>query len=407
MLFVICFPFFECNNPYKALNQKTRRSVECLATKLIIAATTDPDMQYAAGLSIPDPFILIDTGRKRHLLVSSLEYGRAQKTLGRKKLYKIVLLDPLFQEVKKRLKPRKGQKIRKGSVMALIAARYLKNNKISKVEMNQRAWASHVDQLRKAGIKVSLGTLYPERATKTKQELQHIIHVRNGTVKAQQHCIDIIKKSRKNARNELVYRGKKVTSEFLKKEARIILLNYSCEAQELIISHGEQASYPHDAGSGVIKAGESVVMDFFPRSLETGYWFDMTRTVCKGTPNAALKKLYVTVRKAQDAALKKVRAGVTTGTIHKAASDVFIQAGYATSQEQGFIHGTGHGVGLQIHETPSLHPGATEKLKTGMVITIEPGLYYKKIGGVRLENTIVVTTTGYKDLTKMGRVLQV
>ncbi|MBR9693031.1 aminopeptidase P family protein [Candidatus Woesearchaeota archaeon] len=375
-----------------------------MATKLIIAATTDADMRYAAGLSVPDPFILVDTGKKT-LILSSLEYGRAKKLLGRKKGYSIVLLDPLYQEVKQRIRKKKGQKIRKGTVLAKIAALYLKKKRITKVVVSGKMWVAHVAQLKKLGIKVVISEkpLY-DRSVKFKKEIAEIKKVRNATVKAMRCCVGIIKRS-KNKRGVLVFKGGRLTSEFLRMEARKILLEHACEAQELIVSHGPQTAFPHDMGSGVIKTDEQVIMDFFPRSLETGYWFDMTRTVCK-KPSPELQKLYNTVKRAQNAALKKVKAGVRTGVVHKAAADVFIKAGYKTTEEEGYIHSTGHGVGLEIHEAPSFHDGGTERLKKGMVVTVEPGLYYKKLGGVRLENTVVVTTTGYNDLTRMGRVLR-
>ena len=364
-------------------------------------------MRYASGFSVPDPFILVDTGRKRTLLLSSLEYSRAKKLLGRKKLYEIVLLDPLYQEVKRKLKSKKGVKVQKGSVLARIAVLYLKKKKIRKVVVSGKMWAAHVSQLKKSGIKVQLSPkpLY-DRSVKSKKEILEIKKVRNATVKAMRHCVSIIKKSGKNKKKELVFKGKKLTSEFLRMEARKILLEHACEAQELIISHGPQTAFPHDMGSGVIKAGEPIIMDFFPRSMETGYWFDMTQTVCKGKPSPELQRLYNTVKRAQNAALKKVKAGATTGSVHKAAAEVFIKAGYETDDEEGYIHSTGHGVGLEIHEAPSFRDGGTERLKKGMVVTVEPGLYYKKLGGVRLENTVVVTTTGYNDLTRMGRVLR-
>jgi len=381
-----------------------------LPPKLIIAATTDADMRYAAGLSVPDPFILLDTGRKRVLLLSSLEYGRAKKVLGRggktATRYEVVLLDPYYEAIKKRLAARaarQGQRIRKGSVLALIAAAFLKQRRIRKVLMPARASAIHVEQLREEGIKVevSAASLYPERAVKTATEIREIRKVRDATVKAMRRCITIIKAARTDEKGFLWHGKRRVTSELLRTEARHLLLEHGCEASELIISHGKQTAYPHDQGSGPIRAGEPVILDFFPRSMNSGYWFDMTRTTIKGKPSSAYRRLYAAVKEAQRAALAKVKAGVMTGTVHEAAAAVFRKRGYATTDEEGYIHSTGHGVGLEIHEAPSVHEGGTERLKAGMVVTVEPGLYYRKLGGVRLENTVLVTTTGYKDLTRM------
>ncbi len=363
-------------------------------------------MRYATGLAITDPFILLDTGTKRYVLVSSLEYGRAKRALRGRKGFRVVLFDKYYEQIKK-LRQRKGTKVRKGSVLALIAAAYLKERRIKNVTMPRSALAVHVEQLRKTGVGVALATkpLY-DRAVKRKDELEEILKVRNATVKAMARCTAIIKGSGVNARKELLYKGKKVTSEYLRAEARKLLIEEGCESAEMIISHGVQSAYPHEEGTGAIRAGEPIVMDFFPRSMATGYWFDMTRTVCKGKPGDALRKQWDAVREAQDAGLKKVKAGVKTGAIHKAVVGVFARRGYETTTEEGYIHSTGHGLGLEIHEAPSLHEQGTEVLQAGMIITVEPGLYYRATGGVRLENTILVTTTGYKDLTRMGRVLR-
>ncbi len=375
-----------------------------MAAKLLIAASTDAEMRYATGLAITDQFILLDTGAKRYVLVSSLEYGRAKRALRGKRGFEVVLFDKHYDAIKK-ARQRKGAKVRKGSVLALIAAAYLKERRIEAVVMPRTALAIHVEQLKCAGITVGLARLY-DRSVKTKEEIEEMKKVRDAAVVAMQRCIAIIKGSKIGNKKELVHKGEKVTSEYLRAEARKLLVERECESPEMIISHGTQSAYPHEEGKGAIKAGEPIVMDFFPRSMTTGYWFDMTRTVCKGKPSDALRKQWDAVKEAQDAGLKKVRAGVRTGTIHRAVLDVFARRGYKTTTEEGYIHSTGHGVGLEIHEAPSIHDKGTEVLKAGMVITIEPGLYYRAVGGVRLENTVLVTTTGYKDLTRTERVLQ-
>ena len=379
--------------------------------KLLIAATTDAEMRYASGLSVPDPFILLDTGRQRQVLVSTLEYGRVKKELSRKKKFKVILFEKYYEAIKKRLEKeakRTGKKVRRGSVLARIAALHLKRLRIKQVLVPRNAWALHVEQLRKEGILVEVSTalLYPERAVKNTGELREILKVRDACVEAMARCFTIIKKSEVGPKGELVFEGKKVTSESLKVEARAALLRHGCEASELIISHGEQAAYPHEIGSGLIKVGEPIILDFFPRNTESGYWFDMTRTVCKGEPKKALQKLWNTVKEAQDASLKLIKPGIKTGTLHAAVEKVFAKRGYKTTERAGYLHSTGHGVGLDIHEAPSLSKGGKEVLRKGNVITIEPGLYYRKLGGVRLENTVLVTATGYKDLTCMGRVLR-
>lgn len=360
-----------------------------LATKLIIAATTDPEMRYATGFSVPDPFILVDTGRKKYALVSKLEYGR----LKRAGKTEVLLWDSYARQERS---------------LAGIARAFLKEKGIKSVLMAGKTPIAIVEKLRKKGVKVSIEDegLYPEREKKSEQEVAEIRKVRHATVRAMRLCIGMIAESKANEQGELLLNGRRLTSESLKLAARKVLLEAACEAPELIVSHGKQTGLPHEQGRGPLRAGEPIILDFYPRSMRSGYWFDMTRTVCKGEPSKELAALYTAVRQAQEAALAKVKAGARTDTIHKAAAEVFAKGGYETTEEEGFLHSTGHGLGLEIHEAPSIGPKSQTRLQAGSVLTIEPGLYYKG-GGVRLENTVLVTRRGYKDLTGMKRVLRV
>jgi len=369
--------------------------------KLLIASTEDATMRYAAGVRMTDPFILLDN-KKRTLLVSSLEYGRVKKELAGKKGYAVICYDKLYDKVRKE---RKKQGRKRCSALALVAATYLKRQRIRKVLMPPKTAAIVVDTLREQKITVRLEPLYPERAIKRPDELQKILLVRDATEAAMRRCFTILKSSRKKG-TIFTYEGKKVTAEFLRIEARKVLLEHGCEAPELIISHGTQTAYPHEEGSGAIREGEPVLLDFFPRSMTTGYWFDMTRTVCIGTPSPELRKMYAAVKEAQDAGLRLVKPGLKCSAIHAAVEKVFVRHGLKTTESEGFIHSTGHGLGLEIHEQPSIGKRSADVLRAGMVITIEPGLYYKKAGGVRLEDTVLVTTTGYKNLTRLPRVFQ-
>jgi len=363
-------------------------------------------MRYATHLAAPDPFILLDDGKRRHVLVSVLEYGLARKMLAKSKRHVVVLFDPYYDKVRKELAKRGVQgKIRRRHVLALIAAKYLREKKIRKVVMPPNAWAAHVATLRENGITVELGTkrFYPERDIKTAPELKEINAVGRATIAALDSCMKILRSSKANAKGELVYHGERVTSDSLKRAARHVLLEHDCEAPELILSHGLQTRYPHELGTGAIKRGEPVLFDFFCRSTESGYWFDMSRTIVLGEPSPQYLKLWRAVKEAQDAALDKIKPGVRCGAVNQEIENVFKRRGFTTTDEEGFLHGAGHGVGLEIHEAPNIGKGSPDILRAGMVITIEPGLYYKKIGGARLENTILVTKDGYRDLTRYPR----
>ena len=151
-------------------------------------------------------------------------------------------------------------------------------------------------------------------------------------------------------------------------------------------------------------------MDIFPRSEKTLYYADFTRTVVRGKASPQLQKIYAAVKEGQDIAFKMIRHGMAGKKIHEAIQARLTQRGFKTGLKdgrmQGFFHSTGHGLGLDIHEPPRISVGE-EVLKAGQVVTVEPGLYYKGVGGVRLEDVVVVTKTGCKNLTKFPRQLEI
>jgi len=159
-------------------------------------------------------------------------------------------------------------------------------------------------------------------------------------------------------------------------------------------------------------------MDIFPQHKSSRYFADMTRTVSKGQPPPEIVKMYEVTKRAQDAGIKAVRPGVTGRAVHELVEDIIFEAGYDTLREgqqrgpkgglpRGFIHGLGHGLGLEIHEAPNLGRTGTKPLAVGDVVTVEPGIYIPEIGGVRLEDTVVVTEDGCRDLTRAPRQLVV
>jgi Xaa-Pro aminopeptidase len=205
-------------------------------------------------------------------------------------------------------------------------------------------------------------------------------------------------------RNELL------TSERVRRAILRTLLEHDCFAREVIVAGGAQAADPHVQGEGPLRASEAIVLDIFPQHLGHGYWGDLTRTVVKGKPPAELKRMYGAVKAAQMAALRAVRAGVQGASVHGRAVAEFKRRGYETREIKGraagFIHGTGHGLGLAIHEAPSVS-AAEGRLRAGNVITVEPGLYYPDAGGVRIEDAVVVTRTGCRLLARCEKRFEV
>jgi Xaa-Pro aminopeptidase len=160
-----------------------------------------------------------------------------------------------------------------------------------------------------------------------------------------------------------------------------------------------------------LRANEPIIIDIFPRSQKTGYFGDVTRTVVKGRPSEAVRKLYYVVARGQEIAFEKLEANVRGVEVHNAVQDYFGREGYKTGKRngrmQGFFHGTGHGLGLEIHEAPRLSAVSKDTLRAGHVVTVEPGLYYPELGGVRLEDVAYITANSPRNLTKFERVLEV
>src|SRR6266851_5454009 len=246
------------------------------------------------------------------------------------------------------------------------------------------------------------------RATKRDDEIAALEATQRATEEAWRLGVDAIARSDVRSDGSLGLDGAVLTAERVRAIVEGALLERGCLAESTIIAPGRQAADPHMIGSGPIHAGEPVVMDIFPQHKETRYFADMTRTVSKGPPPAEIVKMYEIVKQAQDAGIKALRPGVTGREVHELVEDIIFDAGYDTLRAgqkhdpndpvtRGFIHGTGHGVGLEIHEAPGVGRAGASPLEIGDVVTVEPGIYDPAIGGVRLEDMLVITADGSRN----------
>ncbi len=244
---------------------------------------------------------------------------------------------------------------------------------------------------------VDEGTVEKVRAKKTPEEIRLMQEVQKKTEHAMDMGISLIRHA--TIRKGLLYHnGAPLTSELVRIAMHKHLMDEGCRAVETIISCGEDTAFPHIIGSGPLKPHVPIVIDMFPRDETTGYYADMTRTVSKGKPDPKIAEMYEAVREAQQIGISHIKAGVAGAEAHQAVVDYFKSRGYE-SDTRGFIHNLGHGVGLQVHELPTVGPSGTA-LEAGCVVTVEPGLYYPGTGGVRLENMGEVSTRGFADFTK-------
>ena len=200
----------------------------------------------------------------------------------------------------------------------------------------------------------------------------------------------------------LQWKGKPLTSEIVRAEADSTVLRAGGVPEGTIVAGGRQACDPHERGHGPLRAHELIILDIFPRDACTGYFGDLTRTVVRGRANTAQRQLWDTVCAAQRLAIRAIKPRAKGAAVHKAVQEFFVARGYPTERRDGrwtgFFHGTGHGLGLDLHEEPRL--GVTT-FRLGQVFTVEPGLYYPEIGGARHEDVVTVTASGCRLLSRL------
>ena len=205
------------------------------------------------------------------------------------------------------------------------------------------------------------------------------------------------------------------TSEAAHAEIDRVLADHGCLSPEgRIVAAGARSHEPHYFGEGLIESGQPIVIDIYPQSMDTGFFADMTRTVCLGEPSQELQNMYDVVQQVHESSIDRLHSGASCDEIHQAAVDQFAALGYDTTgigsefkYSEGFVHSIGHGVGEQVHEEPFFGGGRGHTLQVGDVITIEPGLYYKHIGGVRLEDMFLITEDGCERLTTLPLELKI
>ena len=374
---------------------------------LVIGAPEhDADAYHLSGFLAPDAVICLRVAGKSYLAVSSLEYGRAAKEAPVDELlsYDELEITRLARELKS------GAKAYVAAIANLLERLGAMGSPIA---VPPGLGVVYADELRARGV-----TLTPDRVlfeglrrSKTEAEISNIEKTQAAVEAACAHARSILEESDLGSDDSLIWRGEPLTSELLRSEIDVDLLRRGCAADGTIAAGGPQGADPHERGHGPLKAGESIIVDIFPMDLSTRYYSDMTRTFVKGEPNEGFRKMYDAVLESQDAALSMIKAGVNGRDVHRKVADVLHEAGYKTNvhdQEpgkpltEGFFHGTGHGVGLEIHEAPRIAP-VDEELIPGDVVSVEPGVYDPEIGGVRIEDLVVVTEDGCRNLTRFPK----
>ncbi|MFQ6063460.1 MAG: M24 family metallopeptidase [Methanosarcinales archaeon] len=289
-------------------------------------------------------------------------------------------------------------------------AQFLTKEKLQSIAVGYDFSVFVADSLREKGFDIVpvKDPVRKIRAIKTQNEIEKIKNAQRAGERAMELAVNIIKKSEiKNG--VLYYKDNILTSEYLRSRIEHFLIDLFCDADGTIVACGVGSANPHWQGYGKLLANEPIIIDIFPRLKHERYYADLTRTVVRGSPKKELIEMYDAVLKAQQTAFKIIKTGITGEEVHNAVCDALEMQGYDTLKKskditEGFIHSTGHGVGLDIHELPTLGEKGLE-LQEGNVVTVEPGLYYKNLGGIRLEDMVVVTKNGCRNLTTFEKKL--
>lgn len=351
-----------------------------------------PELRRELPLLVPDPFLYVEVDGRRHVLVGSMEIPRiveaadvechAPEEFG---LDELVAAGATREQIR-----------------AETAVRALRALGVTSAVVPFGFPLGLADRLRAEGVELRPDTDFfdERRRVKTGAQLEGIRRAQRAAEAGMDAARELLRSGDASAGS--------LTVERVKAAIARVFVEHGATADEFIVSHGPQSAIGHHMGAGTIRPGEPVVIDLWPRDNETACFADMTRTFCVGEASPELRDWHGLVKEALDSSLAAVRAGASARAVYDASCEVFERAGHPTGRtkepgeplEDGFFHGLGHGVGLEVHEEPGMGLTSNKALVAGDVVTLEPGLYRRDTGGVRLEDLVLVTADGAEKLTR-------
>lgn len=372
---------------------------------LLIVADSErnADMLYAVGAFVTDPFIWFTRSGTAHVVLQDPEWERVRKEARHCRAVS-------YSRFERRLRRENGSD---APGMSEVLPTILREHRIKKVTVAESFPLGLAKALRGRGIKVRLrdGPFFPERALKTADEVKKIMAALVMAEVGLAEGIHALRRAKPDRTGRLVLNHAPLTAEKLRGIIDTAVLQAGGASARTIVAGGRLGSDPHQPGYGPLLANQPIVMDIFPRSQRTGYFGDITRTVVRGRAPEPIRRMYAAVLEAQEAVFRELRPGRVGADAHLAAADTFRRLGFRTSRTagryRGFFHGVGHGVGLEIHEAPRLSARSCDPLRAGQVVAVEPGLYYPEVGGVRLEDVVLVTRSCPRNLTEFEKQLEI
>ena len=358
-----------------------------------------PELRHEVPVLIPDPFLYAEKDGRRVVILHSLEIPRVREDAPDLEIVALEKLgtDDLF-----------AQGLKTWEIELEVAVRGCRELGIDHAVVPPSFPLGHADHLRANGVEVTVerDLFDNRRRAKTSTEIAGIRRAQRACEAALDASRELLRRAQANGAG-LEVDGEPLTCERIKRVIEDVFADHDVEGSDMIVSHGPQTAVGHNMGSGQIAPNEPIVFDLFPRDRTTGCYSDMTRTYVVGDPSDEIKEWYALVKRALETSTAGVRPGVNGRTLFELVCEQFHEAGYKTQLnkepgevlEDGFFHSLGHGVGLEVHELPSMGRSGQD-LVPGDVITIEPGLYRSGYGGLRLEDIVLVTDDGYEVLTQ-------
>jgi Xaa-Pro aminopeptidase len=367
---------------------------------LIYADTVrSPAMRHEVPILVPDPFLYVERNGSRHTVSTSFEVGRIAAIPGGPQAHASEEFG--FDELIAQGLPREDVDL--GVVVNACKALGVEKAVAPPdfpIGVGERLW--------QAGIQVTSDrdTFASRRRVKSEAELEGMRRAQRAAEAGMDAARELLRAAKPNG-SGLVVDGEPLTAERVKQAIHQAFVAHGVIGEDFIVAPGAQGAVGHDLGSGPIAAGQSVVIDLWPKDPDTACYADMTRTYVVGDPSEELVEYHRLVKEALDRSLEATRAGIPAMQPFRVVCDLFQKAGYPTQLskkpgevlDHGFFHGLGHGVGLEVHEPPWLGR-APGDLLAGDVVTLEPGLYRQGFGGVRLEDLVLVTEDGAENLTE-------
>jgi Xaa-Pro aminopeptidase len=370
---------------------------------LIYADTfRSPELRHEVPLGIPDPFLYLERDGVKHIAIGSMEVPRLA-ALGLFELHpseeygldELIASGLSYTEVREQVALRAVEAL--GVTSAVVPETF-------------PLWLA--DRLRGKGVELVVdASLFDDRRrVKTDAELAGIRRAQRAANAGMDAARELLRSATQKG-DELMLDGEPLTVERVKSAMAAAFAANGATADEFIVAPGPQGAVGHDMGSGPIRASVPIVIDIWPRDNATFCFCDMTRTFVVGEVPDDVREWHRLCEEALDRAISEIHDGADGRAIFDGSCEIFEAAGEPTQRTKtpgepladGFFHGLGHGVGLEVHEQPGLGLAAELPLRAGDVVTVEPGLYRRGYGGVRLEDLVLVTSNGAENLTNYSR----